>query len=171
MDTKYLRTGNRPFRGRGRGYNPNYSRDERSMEPKNLQNQNLAIPDNPTMAIFRNYAAQLDAKNDLFETLVKGSRDTTIESKRIIFLLLRCAGHPRESLEMHQILSDAKVRLQQLEGSSLQYMAKCLSGEDAHLFNRAFTAGLQEYIESLSLWHYLSEGSLIELEQVQKRLT
>nr|CAD7403633.1 unnamed protein product [Timema poppensis] len=36
---------------------------------------------------FRQYGAELDAKHDKHERIVKHSRDITIESKRIIFLL------------------------------------------------------------------------------------
>lgn len=37
--------------------------------------------------MFREYGRQLDDKHDRYERIVKLSRDITIESKRIIFLL------------------------------------------------------------------------------------
>ena len=40
-------------------------------------------------AMFRGFAARLDNKHDLHERLVKKSRDVTVESKRIIFMLHR----------------------------------------------------------------------------------
>ena len=45
--------------------------------------------DSPLQAMFRGFAAQLDSKHDTYERLVKKSRDVTIESKRIIFMLHR----------------------------------------------------------------------------------
>ncbi|KXJ72714.1 hypothetical protein RP20_CCG017370 [Aedes albopictus] len=49
-----------------------------------------AVPvdeNNPVVQCFREYARELDAKHDRYERIVKCSRDITIESKRIIFLL------------------------------------------------------------------------------------
>lgn len=41
------------------------------------------------MKLFEQYQIELDAKHDKHERLIKKSRDLTIESKRIIFLLHR----------------------------------------------------------------------------------
>ena len=41
---------------------------------------------------FRIFQKELDSRNDRNERIVKLSRDITIESKRIIFTLQRCAG-------------------------------------------------------------------------------
>lgn len=47
-----------------------------------------AIDENcPTILQFKKYAQEMDAKHDKYERIVKISRDVTIESKRIIFLL------------------------------------------------------------------------------------
>lgn len=43
--------------------------------------------DNPTILAFQQYAKEIDEKHDRHESIVKLSRDITIESKRIIFLL------------------------------------------------------------------------------------
>lgn len=43
----------------------------------------------PVVGMFRMFACQLDSKHDRHERLVKKSRDVTIESKRIIFMLHR----------------------------------------------------------------------------------
>lgn len=45
--------------------------------------------EHPIIKDFRRYSAMLDDKNDRHERIVKASRDITIESKRIIFLLHR----------------------------------------------------------------------------------
>lgn len=46
----------------------------------------------PVIKAFRGYQTELDTKHDRHERIVKLSRDITIESKRVIFLLQRCAG-------------------------------------------------------------------------------
>ncbi len=43
----------------------------------------------PVIQAFREYQTELDSRHDKHERLVKLSRDVTIESKRIIFLLHR----------------------------------------------------------------------------------
>lgn len=46
------------------------------------------IDDNsPIIKAFKEYATEIDERHDKYERLVKLSRDITIESKRIIFLL------------------------------------------------------------------------------------
>lgn len=42
---------------------------------------------NPVIQAFRAFSCELDEKHDRYENIVKLSRDITIESKRIIFLL------------------------------------------------------------------------------------
>ncbi|OQV19237.1 putative Translin-associated protein X [Hypsibius exemplaris] len=176
MESKYQRTETRPFRARGRG---GYQRrGQRTSEGEYSDGKDLAtesaapkIPDTPTTAQFRAIADALDAKNDLFEFLVKNSRDTTIEAKRIIFLLLRCGGLSRESLEVHQILTDAKERLRMLQNSCMRAIAREIAADDPNLFSRAFSPGLQEYVEALTLYHFLDSGILVGLEEAQKDLT
>ena len=48
--------------------------------------------DSPVIKLFRGYQHQLDKKHDKHERVVKLSRDITIESKRVIFLLHRISG-------------------------------------------------------------------------------
>lgn len=43
--------------------------------------------DSPVVKAFRGYAQELDDKHDRYERILKQSRDITIESKRLIFLL------------------------------------------------------------------------------------
>lgn len=64
--------------------------DRRFNRPKRDYNKSVnddESADTPIMKQFRKYREILDDKNDRFERIVKASRDITIESKRIIFLL------------------------------------------------------------------------------------
>lgn len=67
---------------RNKGYNKNrYQNKTRNDYSKESDT------DNPVILSFREYSKILDEKNDRYERIVKQSRDITIESKRIIFLL------------------------------------------------------------------------------------
>lgn len=56
---------------------------------RNKSNDDQPLPDesNAVVMSFRQYAKELDDKHDRYERIIKHSRDITIESKRIIFLL------------------------------------------------------------------------------------
>lgn len=49
-------------------------------------------------------------------------------------------------------------------------MARELQTEDPYKFLKAYTHGLQEYIEAVSFLFYLRDGSLISLEEICRRL-
>lgn len=67
---------------RNKGYNKN-----RYQNKTRNDNSKESDTDNPVILSFREYSKILDEKNDRYERIVKQSRDITIESKRIIFLL------------------------------------------------------------------------------------
>lgn len=46
----------------------------------------------PVIQTFYKFQTELDTRHDKYERIVKISRDITIDSKRVIFLLQRCAG-------------------------------------------------------------------------------
>lgn len=121
----------------------------------------------PVAIMFREYQQQLDDKHDRHERLVKLSRDITIESKRCIFVLQR-AARPGER---DKALSEAEQKLAKLRQSKWQQVAKELHGHDPYQYLRAYSAGLQEYIEAVSLYHYVQHGTLVALKDVQEQLT
>lgn len=71
------------FRGR-RNFRGN-NREKRPREESAAVQENSST--NPFLENFKIYQIELDNKHDRQERLVKLSRDVTIESKRIIFLL------------------------------------------------------------------------------------
>ncbi|CAG2235366.1 translin-associated protein X-like [Mytilus edulis] len=121
----------------------------------------------PAVAMFRQYQLELDTKHDKHERLVKLSRDVTIESKRTIFLLQRLTGSSPDI----KILEEALEKLKAIENTKLLSIAKELDQEDPYKFLRAYSPGLQEYIEAVSFYHYLKNKKLVTLEEVQKDLT
>lgn len=108
------------------------------------------------MLQFRGYALELDSKHDRYERIVKISRDITIESKRIIFLLHTI---DRDS-KREAVLTEAKTRIDTLTSTLFKTIAQELEGQDPYQFLRAYRAGLQEFIEAVTFYYYLLDNSL-----------
>lgn len=122
-------------------------------------------PSSPVIAAFKVFQQELDTKHDKYERLVKISRDVTIESKRTIFLLHRVTSVP----DTEDILNEADGKLDAVR-QKIGQIAEELRGEDIHQFHRAFTPGIQEYVEAVSFLHYIRHRSLISLEEINARL-
>ncbi|XP_051503975.1 translin-associated protein X-like [Myxocyprinus asiaticus] len=122
-------------------------------------------PYSPVMAAFKVFQQELDTKHDKYERLVKISRDITIESKRTIFLLHRVTSVP----DVEVILYEADVKLDAVR-QKIGQIAEELRGEDLHQFHRAFTPGIQEYVEAVSFHHFIKNHKLISLEEINARL-
>ncbi|XP_033104897.1 translin-associated protein X-like isoform X2 [Anneissia japonica] len=123
-------------------------------------NENSAI-----IAAF-SYQKELDEKHDKYERLVKLSRDVTIESKRVIFLLHRISSEDT----CEAILKEADEKICQI-GKKLKGIAVELEGEDPYRFLRAYTNGLQEYIEAISFYEYILNKQLLTMKTTEEKLT
>ncbi|XP_056147360.1 translin-associated protein X isoform X1 [Lampris incognitus] len=119
----------------------------------------------PVIAAFRVFQQELDTKHDKHERLFKISRDVTIESKRTIFLLHRVTSVP----DVEDILKESDVKLDGVR-QKIGLIAEELRGEDIFQFHRAFTPGIQEYVEAVSFQHYIRHRTLISLEEINARL-
>uniref|UniRef100_A0A1A8JTU1 Translin-associated protein X n=1 Tax=Nothobranchius kuhntae TaxID=321403 RepID=A0A1A8JTU1_NOTKU len=119
----------------------------------------------PVITAFRVFQQELDAKHDKYERLVKISRDVTIESKRTIFLLHRVTN----VAATEDVLNEAEGKLDGVR-QKISQIAEELRGEDINQFHRAFTPGIQEYVEAVSFLHYIRHRSLISLEEINARL-
>ncbi|XP_030604154.1 translin-associated protein X [Archocentrus centrarchus] len=124
-----------------------------------------ANPPSSVVAAFKVFQQELDTKHDKYERLVKISRDVTIESKRTIFLLHRVTTVP----DAEDILNEADVKLDGVR-QKIGQIAEELRGEDIYQFHRAFTPGIQEYVEAVSFLHYIRHRNLISLEEINARL-
>lgn len=116
--------------------------------------------------LFQQYQNELDCSHDKRERLVKLSRDVTIQSKRIIFLLHRLLS----SADKNSILSEADSKLQQVS-KLLRRIAEEIVNEDPTRYRSAYSIGVQEYIEALSLYHYWKEDSLLSYPTAQAHMT
>lgn len=119
----------------------------------------------PVILSFKNHRQELDSRHDKHERLVKCSRDVTIASKRIIFNLQRVAG----ASDTEQIFKEADEKFVTVK-ELLNTIALELEGEDPFLFTRAYSPGVQEYIEALSFAHFLKRKTLISFDQVEAEL-
>lgn len=124
------------------------------------------VENSPILASFKDYQKKLDSRHDKHERLIKYSRDVTIASKRIIFLLQRISGPDSRD----QIFKEADAKFLEVK-ETLKKIASELVDEDPFLFNRAFSPGIQEYIEALSFYYYLKYKSLISFEEVMETCT
>jgi len=68
------------------------------------------------------------------------------------------------------VLGEAEGRLWEMKEKLWYYLARELKGEDHYQFTRAYSAGLQEWVEALSFYHYLTYDKLIQFEEVEKEL-
>lgn len=130
--------------------------------------ENSAVDENnPVIQCFREYAAILDAKHDKYERIVKISRDITIESKRIIFLL-----HTIDSRKnnLRKVCEEAKERLEAIFRNHFVNIAKELKDQDPYQYARAYTNGMQEFIEAYTFYEYSSGQDISHWDAIQQKL-
>eukprot|EP00899_Mesostigma_viride_P022974 jgi/Mesvir1/3861/Mv19822-RA.1 len=120
---------------------------------------------------FKRYSVELDEANARRERLVKLSRDTTINSKKAIFALQRL--HPDLSNKA-EVLAKAQAAVDDIIRGQLAPMVAELNAGGAHArwrFRRAFSPGLQEFIEAATLLHFLqTDGRLLPREALEEQV-
>ncbi|XP_067943544.1 translin-associated protein X-like [Watersipora subatra] len=136
----------------------------RKSGPKSSESS-TTFADSPVIQAFLGYKTLLDEKHDKHEALVKISRDTTIDSKRIIFHLHRCIGGDKE-----QLLAETELMIDKCIRVNLAKMAVELKSVDQYKYSRAITAGIQEFIEAYTFYTYVKGQSLPTIEEVQSKL-
>lgn len=150
-------------RGRFRNNRNNQHRSDKKVDSIPSGDDN-----NPVVRSFRNYANELNDKHDRYERIVKFSRDITIESKRLIFLLHTVDMRKQNA---KKILTEALERLNNLCASSFRQIAKELQNCDPYQYARAYSAGLQEFVEAFTYYDYLFNDHIINWTDLQARLT
>ncbi|GLV40636.1 Translin associated factor X [Carabus blaptoides fortunei] len=154
-----------------RGYKRGHHNRHRNDKPKALVGEKgreilkEIDENNAVIKAFRGYAVELDNKHDRYERIVKISRDITIESKRIIFLLHNIDKENKRDA----ILQEAESRLQVLVTNHFSYIAVELITQDTYQFLRAYTGGLQEFIEALTFYQYLKNNAIEHWSHIEKQ--
>lgn len=150
-------------RGRFRGNKSHQHRNDRKADSTQITDDS-----NPIIKAFRGYASELDDKHDRYERIIKFSRDITVESKRLIFLLHTVDLRNPNSTK---IMSEAFTRLSTLCTNSFANIAKELDGRDPYQYARAYSAGLQEFVEAFTYYDYLANDSIQNWKDIQQKLT
>ncbi|XP_014219153.1 translin-associated protein X [Copidosoma floridanum] len=121
---------------------------------------------NPVIKQFQAYAVELDTKHDRFERIIKISRDITIESKRIIFLLHTLDKESKRTA----VLGEAETRLNNLVKGLFKKVAQELEDQDPYLYLRAFRAGFQEFVEAMTFYWFLQNKTLYHWTNLEKSM-
>ncbi|CAG9863188.1 unnamed protein product [Phyllotreta striolata] len=133
-------------------------RSKYSVGDKAKETLNSLSEDNPVLLMFREYGKTLDDKHDRYERIVKLSRDITIESKRIIFLLHNVNTDLDD--KRLKVIEEAEQRLQTVIDTQLKAVALELKDQDSYQYHKAYTAGLQEFIEAFAFCSYIKEETV-----------
>lgn len=106
------------------------------------------------MENFEMFRSELDEHQNMHEALVKASRDITVESKRLIFHLHRffdVAGDEKAKLVAE---ADAKVAAIVKRFGQITTLTR---GHQLVLFARAYSPGMQEFIEAITFKYLLEK--------------
>lgn len=132
------------------------------------------------MSTFAPLGAALDATNATREALVKASRDVTIASKKLIFVLHRLdvadlpppsSGGAGDSAPPHAGLDAAAATAAAISRQVVTTIGRRLaSPADAVVHARAYSPGLQEYVEAVVFLGWLRTGGLTSRAAVQAGL-
>jgi len=146
------------FKGKSR----NWSKDTKRDKLKDVDTND------PVQKMFGEISVYLDSRHDKKERIVKLSRDITIESKRIIFCLHRIKNE--DDTNKDSIIEEAEKRLADLRENLWFQVCKELRDEDHYQYIRAYSAGLQEWIEALSFYYFLKYKKISSFAYVQQQL-
>lgn len=132
------------------------SKSKVDFKPPVSKKKKMLLESNPSLfEVFTSYQVELDTRNDRHERLVKLSRDVTIHSKRAIFCLLR---------RQEETVIEAERKIEEIQ-ALLCKISEELYGEDPYRHMRAISPGLEEFVEAISLLHFLKNKKIITYEE------
>lgn len=136
---------------------------------------------------FETFRDEIDSHNDRRERLIKTSRDITALSKKLIFLLHRFPIPDFSSSSQFKIpqrlLSDAHAKISEIACLILRAgieenlsAAAAVDGQEdpktnRYRYERNIGGGLEEFIEGVSFFHFLTTRRLISPDEVQAFLS
>ncbi|XP_050277600.1 uncharacterized protein LOC126719081 isoform X3 [Quercus robur] len=119
----------------------------------------------PIKDAFTKYTQYLNTLNEKRERVVKASRDITINSKKVIFQVHRISKHNRE-----EVLEKAEKDLKAVTDQYISRLVKELHGTDFWKLRRAYSPGVQEYIEAATFCSFCKSGNLLTLDEINATL-
>ncbi|KAI9105120.1 hypothetical protein K1719_022836 [Acacia pycnantha] len=114
---------------------------------------------------FSKYAEYLNNLNEKRERVVKASRDVTMNSKKVIFQVHRMSKYNKE-----EVLEKAEKDLAAVTNQHVSRLVKELQGTDFWKLRRAYSPGIQEYIEAATFYNFCKTGSLLKLDEINSTL-
>ncbi|KIM28692.1 hypothetical protein M408DRAFT_329159 [Serendipita vermifera MAFF 305830] len=128
--------------------------------------------------VFDVFRAGIDERNDRRERIIKLSREITIQSKRVIFLIHRTVTDDNQSTispdetPYQKAAKTAHGKLLHIKKSFiLPLKAELISEADYWENQRSVTPGIQEFIEAVSYYHYFETDRLITHHEMEGWLT
>ncbi|KAF3943516.1 hypothetical protein CMV_029937 [Castanea mollissima] len=119
----------------------------------------------PMKDAFTKYTQYLNTLNEKRERVVKASRDITSNSKKVIFQVHRISKHNRE-----EVLGKAEKDLKAVTDQYVSQLVKELHGTDFWKLRRAYSPGVQEYIEAATFCSFCKSGNLLTLDEINATL-
>lgn len=114
---------------------------------------------------FGKYTEYLNELNEKRERVVKASRDITMNSKKVIFQVHRISKYNRE-----EVLEKAERDLAAVTDQHMSRLVKELQGTDFWKLRRAYSPGIQEYVEAATLCKFCITGTLLNLDEINSTL-
>lgn len=114
---------------------------------------------------FSTYADYLNNFNEKRERVVKVSRDITMNSKKVIFQVHRLSKDNKE-----EVLEKAGKDLEAVRDQHFARLMKELQGTDFWKLRRAYSPGVQEYVEAATFYKFCLSGTLCTLDEINTTL-
>ncbi|KAJ0866035.1 putative Translin family [Helianthus annuus] len=139
-----------------------------SKKPRSISTEAPAAADTPSSSMkhsFSKYAEYLNQLNDKRERVVKASRDITMNSKKVIFQVHRISKNNKE-----EVLEKAEKDLSAVKDHYIARLVNELQGTDFWKLRRAYSPGIQEYVEAATLCKFCTTGTLLNLDEINAML-
>ncbi|KAG5389535.1 hypothetical protein IGI04_031076, partial [Brassica rapa subsp. trilocularis] len=103
--------------------------------------------------------------NEKRERVVKASRDITMNIKKVIFQVHRLSKDNKE-----EVLEKAGKDLEAVREQHFARLMKELQGTDFWKLQRAYSPGVQEYVEDATFYKFGMSGTLCTLDEINSTL-
>ncbi|KAL0836956.1 hypothetical protein Bca101_088846 [Brassica carinata] len=104
-------------------------------------------------------------ENEKRERVVKASRDITMNSKKVIFQVHRLSKDNKE-----EVLEKAGKDLETVREQHFARLMKELQGTEFLKLRRAYSPGVQEYVEAATFYKFCVSGTLSTLDEINSTL-
>lgn len=127
------------------------------------------IADANYLSVFESFKGEIDSHYDRRERIIKLSRDITALSKKMIFSLLRVPFSSSDHSES-RIPLDISKEVSKYEKQIMELISKAsveMQQANVWRYQRQISPGIQEFIEALTLRHYIQSQSVPGLKEMQ----